>query len=269
MKKLYLGAENSEWDYLSELAEELLFTEVYDGQQILGIYPFGGRIFGFETEAPSIICLYLRDLSTVLNPLLNSMTSRDLNNKPVKEFTVNNGGGKIIFIDIYHWVGAIQDGLLMYSDPLMYLVPAKFDIIHQDDSISEIVESVADYMKKTVIKPYRINSGKGLISLAQKRAVVIHSVTGIFNPCLNKKWDNPVKLGKLIDCSKTIATRDEIIIDTVTRGDYDIRQDYLDEYVLFLFRVLIEHNESSKGYEASRARSECGDKMEKLLRRLL
>ena len=142
---LYLGATNEEWQLLSYLAEDLFYNEIEGGQQVLGIYPFGNRLYGFESEPPDLLFIYLNDISKILNPLEVKWRHTVFKGE---EYKIGKTGGSVIFMDLYGWIANLEE--YIRRDPLAYIVPSKLEPIRQDEDMSNIILVVAnlDYRHK-------------------------------------------------------------------------------------------------------------------------
>jgi hypothetical protein len=228
----YCGLPQNQWDILAEQAEEILRDQEY-GQHILGLYPAGPRIYGIESSSPSLLCLYVDTVDSLIDP---SKSSRRL----IKE-SVGNSDSKIYFSELYDWAKWLFHSITTSSsEALLAMLPIVQDIFYEDESISTII-SVAKEMILSSGTPYPDTGVYRDHPALQMRALTIFKLRKTFNPCINKDLGVVIGLDELgVYMPDFILDYDKRIIDAYlcqsSRSTREI-EDLEEQYINYLFSI--------------------------------
>jgi len=192
MTEFYYGLPQKTWDNLCCKAEDLLYERKL-GQHIVGLYPAGNRIFGDKSSPPELMCLYMDSVEPLIDPFSN-YHDKDM----VKCISFGKNSNSIIFVDFFKWVTWMIE-LSMYSVPvcwrrkkLIHAIPFGRHIIHEDNSITSIIETIAEVsIKGTYSANFQYVYNKEMLFL---RAEAIIASKKVFMPCINKEWDEKLTL---------------------------------------------------------------------------
>jgi len=148
--ELYYGLPQVIWDDLYDDIEDLL-QEEHLGNHIVGIYPAGNRIYGFESAPPGLMCLYVDSVEPMIDPISN------YNNRTgFKVFHIKNGNSPIVMVDFFKWIswmfGPSYDGRYetywrYYA--LLHAIPFGNHVAYEEESISDIMEACYAGLKET------------------------------------------------------------------------------------------------------------------------
>jgi hypothetical protein len=233
----YCGLPQNQWDILAEQAEEILRDQEY-GQHILGLYPAGPRIYGIESSSPSLLCLYVDAVDSLIDP------SKAYRRQLIQE-SVGNSNSKIYFIELYEWGKWLFDTLTTSgSQVLLPLLPTMQDIFYEDESISNIT-SIA---KETVFSAPTPWPSTGLyreFPALQMRTLTILKFRQTFNPCVNKELGVVIGLDELgLDMPDFILDLDKKIIEASLQPSFRLDIKVEEQYIRYLHAVCSNENQS-------------------------
>lgn len=226
---LYLGVHEDEWNSLKTEAEDLLY-ETTDGQHILGLYPFGERILGFENAAPGILCLYLRSPLDLLDP---SKTPG-----PAIRQSIGIGCGPILYIDIFYWVATLGQRVRgSQGDPFVHIIPCRHDVLWQSPGIEKILGAADSYLG--LAPPILPGPGsvylEGKSRAAMQRTRLLMHITDSFNPCINPDWEPPMTLPNSLNYSEDIKELDLALINK-----QELSSEQYSIYITWTYKKLLE-----------------------------
>jgi len=217
MQEFYYGLPQMLWDNLCIEAEDLLREEEL-GTHLVAVYPAGNRIYGLESCPPGIFCLYVDTVEALINPLSNYHKQSGF-----KVFSVGNNSCPVIMADLFKWTQWITSREIDWrSRAFLHAIPFGQHVIHEDPSISDIMDACHQAMKDInfMVKdtgsstnytiPYRHVSDyispncflydRAMLSLFHKHK---------FMPNINPKWDKVIGETNLgIELSKVYREKD-------------------------------------------------------------
>ncbi len=203
MNDLYYGLPTELWDQLCFDAEEILGDE-HLGNHIVGIYPAGERVFGIESAPPGILCLYVNSVEALLNPFHYNES---------KTFHVGNSFSPIYMVELHQW---IKDILISYHGPFTNLLPCfSKDLIHQDDSLIDIIEAAKKYLIASGFGATKLSGFHTQIQTLLLRTKLILMQTQKFVPCINSNWDKIIQLSELFPEDAEIFQEDKDFISFI------------------------------------------------------
>jgi hypothetical protein len=187
--EFYYGIPQTQWDELLFQAEDLLRDERL-GQHLVGAYPAGDRIYGID-RPPGIMCLYVDSVESLLNPTLATT-------KSAGPYETNTG--PIWMVNLFSWIKWITTATscTAWTANLLHLIPSG-DLLHEDESISDIISLANQYIVKVGPAPYeRLEPGPIPLShYLPMRTILIAMKTGKFYPCINPEWGTVFRLNEL------------------------------------------------------------------------
>jgi len=182
-------------------AEDLLSEEDL-GSHILGIYPAGTRTFGIESASPTIICLYVDTIDSILNPSIHER-------KTWRKYHVGENLNAIYMVELHEWACSIatDTSKISYAQQydqfmdaaLLKYAPGLHDALYQSSSIDEIIASAEDVLeykrlnRQLDIPAWRCDS-KVLEDVLALRTLYIYTKTGMYCPNINPNWGDVVYL---------------------------------------------------------------------------
>ena len=186
----YLGIPDEEWNLHLFEAEELL-TEDNIGTHILGIYPYGDRIYGDESSAPGLLCVYFDEPSRLLNPCNDDMGQRNL--------SIGRGCGPVWFISLYRWA-QLTCNLDLHQEEfylnLCHIIPPMSAPLYEDPQLTVIMDLARDFLEASDWGELKYMPPKPKWPptkiAAYLRAMLVLRNTSIFAPCINKNWCNNI-----------------------------------------------------------------------------
>jgi hypothetical protein len=222
MENLYLGVSQEKWDQLCSTAENVML-DLEIGQHLVGVYPFGNRIYGLPDEPIGLLCICINDPHSLLDPY----------NTQVKEPVYTSiEEGNIKFVELFSWIkwiinnnynGSFDRNLVEF----IHVIPAMFDAQYEDLSISNITSLLKNYLQdKKYDSPYLMNP----IHFTEYKKLVIHALylrtrfiletKGIFAPCLNRNWDTVENIS--LDTNEQLI--DNELVKNITNSEITISE---------------------------------------------
>jgi hypothetical protein len=230
MEDFYYGLPQSLWDDLSCLAEENLEKEICFSAHMLGLYPYGPRLYGKESESPGLLCLYLdSSINKFFDPFIKERIIEP------ERIVVKTDNSFIYYIDLWSWLVKLDCKVDM-----IHMVPCLGDILHEDSSIQEIISLSRDLIS---VGPVKRNctwtEEKNLLSSPYNlRTSLVFAQEKLFRPCVKDEWDSVYKFG---------ALPEEIrLIDNKVLGQEKLSQEELNKYRTYVFSMLdkIDYSDS-------------------------
>jgi hypothetical protein len=228
----YYGLPQELWDHLEDQVEEI-FREEEIGQQIVGIFPSGERIFGIESAEQQAIVLFVDSIESLLDPAIDEYRQLVTPYVPAS----NNF---LTFIDLKYWVrGLIAsrkysidfDCVECFTLGAMDYIPIFGDTIYFDESIEKIFVEAERFILSYPRALRHFNSSlsyRGDINiLLRRRAEVLFLLTGEYCPCINPEWG----ITKHFENNSTFDKLDSKIIELLlanNRIDSLLHSEYLD-----------------------------------------
>jgi hypothetical protein len=242
MKDMYLGLPLDTWKENCDIAQDLLLEENL-GQHILGIYPYGKRIYGYKSEKPELFCIYLDSVEAILDPY-NS-------DKRGIHITANPSNSIIIFQELRSWVSETAASTVSGN----HIIPCFYDHLYEDESLTEIITFLQELILQ--YKKYIPQSDCFL----DWRAAYIFNKLKRYEPNVNPEWgdvfdfselnfSHPQTLHKIEEkilkeeASYTSNIIKAIFLDEITElekekeGESDIK-DQISTLVINLYRALV------------------------------
>jgi len=215
--KLYYGLPDHLWETLHLKAEDLLRDKKL-GAYIVGVYPAGERIYGIESGAEGIMCLYIDTVESLINPLMTP--------KSCDVFHVNEYGSPIIMFNLFEWIRwLVQDKADWKAYSMLHAIPFG-ELIEEDSSIADIITTARKLMiqRKFILEKQAGNlrydtrnfSGSHIL---RRRAEAILAATGQFIPCVNSKWNTVFNMQQL-DIPEEIQRAEKEIVNKVLYNIY-------------------------------------------------
>jgi hypothetical protein len=179
---LYLDIPDQEWNVLLSEVEELL-TEAEIGSHLLGAYPYGDRIFGDQSGAPGILCLYLDEPASLLDPCRKEVGL-------AKRLSIGAGCGPAIFISLYDWAKEVCTGRdEAFRRNLFHLIPPMTAPLYENPQLTIMMDLAREYLHTVRWgQPALPKEKEEHLYAAHLRALLILYHTDTFAPCLNKTW---------------------------------------------------------------------------------
>ena len=191
-QKFYYGQPQVLWDMLCAEAEDLLQEEQL-GTHLVAVYPAGNRIYGLESCPPGLFCLYVDSVEALINPLSDYHKQSGF-----KVFSVGNNYSPIIMADIFKWTQWIVSRCNDWrARAFLHAIPFGQHVIHEDESISNILEACYQAMKDVNFTTWGIdnNSYTSYIephAYLHDRTMAILYNKGKFFPNINPDWDKVI-----------------------------------------------------------------------------
>jgi len=193
---LFYGLPDLIWDELHQKVEDLFFEQEI-GQQILGLYFTGPRIYGLENESPNILCIYSEIPSSLLNPIEPKASA--------ETYRLNNSGTSVLFLSVYDFVKSVWNLESNYfNSDYLALIPHLGVSLSSEQNINKIAYYINSGLLKLnyMVSPPAINANylcyENLTwrrDYAFIRTQYLLSTEFIFAPCLNPDWEAVTELG--------------------------------------------------------------------------
>jgi hypothetical protein len=231
---MFYGIPQIIWDNLCEKAEEILYEDSL-GNHIVGIYPAGNRIYGIESQSPGLMCLYVDTVEPMIDPLSNYHQYDGF-----RYYSIGNSSSPIVMVDLYKWVRWVfndKDILDWKTYSFLNLIPFGNHVIHEDESISEIMKQCYKGLKERNFIKYRDFNYFGDVGRCGPtgiypsrylylRTCLMTNMSEYFNPNINPQWDIVQEFSQT---NKTIsqkidkAAREEVLLDNSMNGSDRVR----------------------------------------------
>ena len=200
---LYLGADQAEWNVLMDEAEDLM-NELEKGQHIIGVFPCGDRVYGFENARLGITALTIDSPHKLLDPGISHFCSRS-------QYSIGRNG-YVTYLDLFDWaVQLLGQG----ASENHYLFG---DNLYEDISISTILDLAREFssLNREYFIPY-FQRSSGTVHLLRHH--LSFYAYDIYIPNLNKNWgevgENLPWLSKE-DCPPSIKEIDQELIQSIS-----------------------------------------------------
>ena len=211
-------------EILSLIEDRMLETNI--GQQLVGVYPYGPRIYGLQDQPLHLLCLVLNDPSELLNPI---------ETKAKKSMTTKVEGIICHYYDLYYWIRLITSEDVSYP----VLLPTLFYKLYEDNSIYTIMKDVHSYFRTiNYIYPFPSTSaffeegitnieGIGII-----RSLYMLVVGNGYSTNLNKRLED---VSEPKYCNEQLNKLDANIVESVSsKPDFNITAEILLDYTNLL-----------------------------------
>jgi hypothetical protein len=179
MKDMYLGLPLDTWKDNCDLAQDLLLEKNL-GQHILGIYPYGKRIYGYESEKLELFCIYLDSVEAILDPYTLNKTYTPIEINPSSTST-------IFFQELRTWVSWTGDSVVSED----HIIPCFYDHLYEDESLTEIITFLQELILQ--YKKYIPQSDCFL----DWRAAYIFNKLKRYEPNVNPEWGDVFDFSEL------------------------------------------------------------------------
>jgi len=176
---LYLGTPSYIWDSLIDSAENYLYNECI-GQYVLGLYPFGERLYGSLRSPDELLCIYLESAEEVLDPFYTHSS-----------FSITTSS---LLVNKIHFIGLRELIKTSNSPSLVHYVVSKH-LPFREELLNEILNCISKLVDAIGLKPTESDS------------FIETKIKSIFNTgqlCFNYKEEikdyNLSKIDKAIMC---------------------------------------------------------------------
>lgn len=188
---LYLGIPDEEWRLLLSEAEELL-VEAEIGVHLLAAYPCGSRIYGDESGAPSLFCLYMDDPASLLDPCHLD--------KGIVSLGIGRGCGPACFMSLHAWAKRTCEYTQIDSSfdrNLFPLIPPLSVPLYEDHNVTTIMDLARNFLgTKGWTRPVFSRQREAISYVSYLRTLLVLYHLDIFSPCINVSWCKDVILLK-------------------------------------------------------------------------
>jgi hypothetical protein len=191
MEEFYYGLPQELWDDLAYLAEENLEKEICFSAHMLGLYPYGARLHGIESESPGLLCLYSDStINRLLDPFIKQKEHRP------EKIIVKADGSYIYYIDLWSWLSSLDNQV-----DFIHMVPCLGDLVHEDSSIRKIISLSEELICSSQVRRNCtwVEDNNLFNSACALRTGLIFAKDKLFLPCLNKDWGGTFRFYTLPD----------------------------------------------------------------------
>lgn len=215
--KFYYGLPEHLWENLYLQAEDLLRDRKL-GAYIVGMYPAGERIYGVESGAEGIMCLYIDTVESLINPLVTP--------KSCDIFHINGYGSPVIMFNLFEWVKWLVQGSADWkTNSMLHAIPFG-ELVEEDSSIADIINAAQELMTlrgfrfpTTTPNPRHNSREFSGPYILRRRAEAILAATGSFMPCVNPKWNTVFNMQQL-DIPEDVLIAEKYVVNRVIHNIY-------------------------------------------------